>query len=248
MVSQKNWIQPTWPAPPAIHAYTTLRQGGISSPPYATWNLADHVGDDRWCVSENRKRLVETLGLPSEPIWIRQTHSAIALPAEPGSRYQEADATFTDQPNQVCLVLTADCLPILVCNRQGTHVAAIHAGWKGLANGVIASTLNAMNQSPNDLLVWLGPAISQKNYPVSDDLRQIFLKQDPRHEDAFIQHQKQWHADLYQIARHQFAAYAVNAITGGNHCTFAESNDFYSYRRDGEKSGRIATLIWRTAV
>jgi hypothetical protein len=239
------FIKPDWPAPHNVRAYTTLRHGGVSQKPYDHFNLANHVGDLQESVLQNRLILREKLQLPNEPIWIEQTHSIIAVPASEKNRYQEADAAFSNESNQVCVVLTADCLPILLCNQTGTKIAAIHAGWRGLLNGVIESTLSGLN-SPNETwLAWLGPAISQKNYEVGHEVRDAFLKHDPAAETAFIPSPNaRWLANLYALASMRLQNLDISAIYGGEFCTFANSDHFYSYRRDGNKTGRMATLIW----
>lgn len=238
-------IKPNWPAPNNILAYTTLRTGGVSKPPYGSFNLGDHVGDNEEAVANNREQLQSSLHLSMEPIWIRQTHSTIAIEALPQHRFQEADAAYTHQTHHPCIVLTADCLPILLCHRLGTHVAAIHAGWRGLANGVIESTLAALNLPPEDLLIWLGPAISVMHYEVGNEVRDIFLRETPTAEHAFLPSPNQrWFADMYEIARARLQQRGITQIYGGDYCTYRDKELFYSYRRDGGKTGRMASLIW----
>lgn len=242
-----NWtIKPEWPAPPSINAYTTLRTGGVSFRPYDSFNLATHVGDDPQLVAQNRAKLNEILSLPNDPIWIQQTHSTITLEATPATENKEADASFTYQPNTVCIVLTADCLPILFCNRQGTYVAAIHAGWRGLANGIIESALKSISFPLEDLLVWLGPGIGPTAFEVGNDVRTLFIQHQAEATSAFLPHNNRWRANLYELAKLRLAQQGVTAVFGGDLCTFSDANRFFSYRRDGEKTGRMATLIWRT--
>lgn len=181
----KHFIAPTWPAPLNIHAYTTLRSGGVSEAPYHSFNLGEHVGDDEKHVQMNRALLKNKLQLPNEPIWLKQTHSTLVLPATTLIG-QEADATFSHQAKQVCTVMTADCLPLLLCNRSGTHVAAIHAGWRGLAHGIIENTLDVLNVPAEDILVWLGPAIGPTVYEVGEEVRHCFIEKDKDAEKAFI--------------------------------------------------------------
>lgn len=239
------FLQPNWPAPEHIKACTTLRTGGVSRAPYHEFNLAQHVGDNEESVRTNRDLLKTTLQLPNEPIWINQTHSTITTQATPEQRDQEADASYTHDSNQTCVVLTADCLPILFCNQKGTYVAAIHAGWRGLLHGIIESTLNASKASANELLAWLGPAISAPNYEVGEEVREQFLNQDTDNEVAFSPSVNgRWLADLYALARIRLNKQGIKAIFGGDFCTFADPNRFYSYRRDGSRTGRMATLIW----
>ncbi|HSW93534.1 MAG TPA: peptidoglycan editing factor PgeF [Gammaproteobacteria bacterium] len=237
-------ITPTWPAPPTVRACTTLRLGGVSLAPYDTFNLATHVGDDKAHVLTNREQLKNTLQLPAEPFWLEQTHSTTVLFKSAG----KGDASFTDQPGQVCVVLTADCLPLLVCNRQGTVVSAIHAGWRGLADGIIENTLDAMSLSPEDILVWLGPAIGPSVYELGEDVRDCFLKKDPAAERCFRPAERDgyWLGNLYDLARQRLKKRAVSAVYGGEFCTYTDSKRFFSYRRDGERTGRMASLIWMT--
>lgn len=238
-------IKPEWSAPTHIKAYTTLRTGGVSLSPYHSFNLGLHVGDENHFVQQNRDLLNKTLALPEEPIWLDQTHSTIAVPAIPQNHGKNADASYTDEVQRVCAVLTADCLPILICNREGTMVAAIHAGWRGLADGVIESTLAAMNLPGKDLLAWLGPAIGPKVFEVGEEVRQRFIEVDSRAMDAFIPSPNQrWLADIYQLARLRLNNYGVSDITGGNFCTYSNNELFFSYRRDGSKTGRMASLIY----
>ncbi len=229
----QTYIQPNWPAPPHIKAYTTLRNSGVST-----------TNEDK----NNRINLdflVQLLALPNKPIKINQTHSTIALPALPENQNKEADAIFTSHPNQVCLVSTADCLPVLLTNRQGTTVAAIHAGWRGLANGIIPKTIQTLNLPGSDLFAWLGPAISQPCYEVGHEVREQFLDKDPASASAFIPSvNARWLANLYAIARLQLTKLDVTAIYGGDHCTYSDKTRFFSYRGDGMILGSMATLIW----
>ncbi len=238
-----NFIQPNWLAPNNIKACTTLRTNGENHP---NFNLATHVGDDLKKVLENRAQLKELLKLPSEPIWLKQIHSSVVVKALPKNRDTEADASFTDQANKVCVVLTADCLPILVCDRKGTHVAAIHAGWRGLAGGVIEATLKALNLPHQELIVWLGPAISQHHYEIGEEVYHTFINKNPELIAAFAPTTKKdhWLADLYTLARLCFKKQGVKNVFGGDYCTYKDLKSFYSYRRDGEKTGRMASLIW----
>jgi len=241
-------LQPEWPAPKNIKAYTTLRTGGVSIAPYQAFNLADHVGDNARLVEQNRQLLKNTLALPSDPIWLTQTHSTLVLPALPENQQKEADASYTHQANQVCVVLTADCLPIFLCHRNGTHVAAIHAGWRGLVNGVIEATLMAMNLPNQELLAWLGPAIGPKAFEVGPEVREQFMQKYPAADVAFVpspNHQR-WLCDLYALAKLTLQKQGITDIFGGDYCTYSEPEKFYSYRRDGKESGRMASLIWIT--
>ncbi|MCD6038772.1 MAG: yfiH [Gammaproteobacteria bacterium] len=227
-----TFIQPNWPAPPHIKAYTTLRTSGVSPRDEKTKIDAD--------------RLVQLLQLPGYPLPINQTHSDIAIPALPEYQGKEADAIFSNQPNQVCLVCTADCLPVLLTHRQGTSVAAIHAGWRGLAKGIITKTVRALNISSSDILAWLGPAITQPCYETSEEVRQQFIEKDPATESAFIPSGKNghWLLDLYAIARIELSKMGITAIYRGDYCTYSNPTDFFSFRRDGKILGNMATLIW----
>jgi YfiH family protein len=221
-----NFIKPDWPAPANIKAYTTVR---------SSWNGP-----------KNDPALISLLQLPEEPIWVRQTHSHIALNALPENKHLEADATYTDQTNRVCAVLTADCLPVLVCNKQGTHVAAIHAGWRGLASGVIETTLQHLNLPANDILIWLGPAIGPKKFEVGQDVFDAFTLQHPDTASAFTPHTPgKWLANLYELAKIRLASQGISQIYGGNFCTFTQDELFFSYRRDKGLVGRMASVIWK---
>ena len=237
----EHWLLPDWPAPANIHAGTSLRQGGISLPPYDSLNLGDHVGDDPAAVAENRRRLK----LPGEPVWLRQTHSTRIVDAArcpPGPI--EADGSTSTQTGIICAVLTADCLPLLICDRKGSQVAAVHAGWRGLAAGIIETAVKKFTANGSELLVWLGPAIGAEAYEVGDEVREIFITQHPAAESAFQTSGKKWLMDIYQLARQRLQQLGIHSIYGGEHCTFREAEYFYSYRRDGV-TGRMASVIWK---
>jgi len=222
-----KYIQPDWPAPCNIKACTTLRD---------TWGSQG---------SKSKNELRSLLDLPDEPIWVTQTHSNIALEATQDNKNREADATFTDQPNRICAILTADCLPLLFCNKQGTHVAAAHAGWRGLAGGVIESTLEGLNLPAEDTLVWLGPAIGPQKFEVGQDVFDAFTAQHAGSATAFQPQQPgKWLADLYELARIRLSLRGITQIYGGNFCTHTQSDLFFSYRRDQGQPGRMASLIW----
>ncbi len=222
---------------------TTTRRGGVSLPPYDSFNLGDHVGDDPAAVTENRRRLSTELALPSAPRWLSQVHGTCSANAVTVKDGCEADASYTDQPGVVCAVLTADCLPLLCCDRKGRRVAAVHAGWRGLLGGVIEQTLAAMG-TDKDLLVWLGPAIGPQAFEVGGEVRDAFLADAPEAGTAFVPvSEGKWRADIYALARQRLRRVGVDAVYGGEHCTFSEPGRFYSYRRDGV-TGRMASLIW----
>lgn len=243
----EHWIVPDWPAPSSVRAVSTLRGGGVSAPPFGSWNLADHVGDDPTAVQNNRLRLRELLDLPAEPRWLRQVHGTRAVAAVPGLEGGEADAAWSRVPGCICAVLTADCLPILFCDRQGTRVAAAHAGWRGLAAGVIEATVRRMGADPAQLVVWLGPAIGPAAFVVGAEVRAAFVAADAGATAAFRAAQDgRWYADLFALARRRLAAAGILEVYGGGLCTYSDSARFYSYRRDGV-TGRMASLIWLVA-
>lgn len=238
-----EFITPDWPAPERVRALTTTRRGGISLPPFDSLNLGDHVGDDPAAVAENRRRLVTELGLPGEPRWLIQVHGTCSADAASVSRGCEADASYTDQPEVVCAVLTADCLPLLLCDRKGRQVAAVHAGWRGLLNGVIEQTITALGAG-DELLAWLGPAIGPAAFEVGEEVREAFLADDSAADTAFAPSPNgRWLADIYALARWRLQRAGVASVSGGEHCTYSEAERFYSYRRDG-RTGRMASLIW----
>jgi len=242
-MNNKHWITPDWPAPSIVHAATTLRTGGVSVGAFNSLNAALHVGDNADWVRQNRVIIKDMLGLPSEPVWLEQIHGDRVVDAASVDLLPQADASYTDKPGIVCAVMTADCLPLLVCAPDGSQVAAIHAGWRGLLAGVISNTLAVIASS--DALVWLGPAIGPDCFEVGDDVREAFLNKAVVFTAAFKSQGKgKWLADIYQLARIDLAAQGINKIYGGVFCTFTEQQRFYSYRRDKE-TGRMATLIWR---
>lgn len=237
-------IVPTWPAPTPVKAFTTLRRGGVSLAPYDSFNLGDHVGDEPEHVRVNREHLHRAAGLPTEPCWLRQVHGIDVVDvadAEPGSA---ADGGFTTDRNKVCVVLTADCLPILLCDRRGTTVAALHAGWRGLAAGIVEAGIARLGVPGASLLAWLGPAIGPTAFEVGDDVRDAFVGADAETAGAFTPNPRaRWRADLYRLARRRLERHGVGAIYGGDYCTYTQADLFYSYRRDGT-TGRMASLIW----
>ncbi len=236
------WIEADWPAPEGVRAVTTLRAGGCSRGAYASCNLALHVGDNPRYVTANRRLLRERLALPSDPIWLRQVHGARAVRAEAG-RLAAADASYTRRAGVVCAVLTADCLPILLCDRSGSCLAAVHAGWRGLVAGVVEATIKAMQA--DSLIAWLGPAIGPEAFEVGEDVRQAFLRKAAEFAAAFRSKDAgKWLADLPALARFILHRAGVEDIYGGGLCTYAAPERFFSYRRDGV-TGRMATLIWR---
>jgi hypothetical protein len=207
-------------------------------------NPADHVDDDPAAVMANREILQQALGLPAQPVWLQQVHGTVVVNAAIAGGSPEADAAFSVQPGVVCAVLTADCLPVLLTDTAGQCVAAVHAGWRGLAAGVIEQAVKAMGLPGGNLQAWLGPAIGPSAYRVGDEVRDVFMAHDPVAASAFGQGPDgEWFADLYRLARQRLADCSVTAVYGGGYCSFTDSERFYSYRRDGT-TGRMATLIW----
>jgi YfiH family protein len=259
-----TWMEPQWPAPPQVRAVSTFRGGGASSVPYASLNLGGHVGDAAAAVAQNRRCLAAAAGLPSEPVWLAQVHGvnvadldaagpaggmetvgASRGAAAPGAAaLPPADAAFTRQPGRVCAILTADCLPIVLAADSGDLVAAAHAGWRGLAGGVIEATVRALGVAPERLLAWLGPAIGPRHFEVGAEVREALLQGDSGAQDAFLPNSSsRFMADLAALARRRLASLGVGRIYGAGHCTFDDRERYFSHRRDGV-TGRQATLIW----
>jgi len=238
-----GWFKPDWPLPNNIQSLCTTRDNGVSTSPWDSFNLATHVNDDLIAVKQNRQTLKQDANLPSEPEWLNQTHSIKAVELE-NTDDRQADASITRKKNVIAVVLTADCLPLLICNKQGTEVAAVHAGWKGLLDGIVIKTIQSMQSNPEDLLIWLGPAISQKNFEIGDEVKQQFCDQYNNAEQYFIaMSDNKYMADLYGLVRQQLNDLNVNSIYGGDFCSYAQHEKFYSYRRD-KVTGRMASLIW----
>lgn len=239
-------IRPHWPAPVNVEACFTTRAGGESEGVYAGLNLGAHVSDDPLRVAGNRARLRQTLALASEPVWLNQVHGIAVHPVTdlPDDAVPTADAAVTRQRGVALTVMTADCLPVLLCDRQGSVVATAHAGWRGLCQGVLAATIEAMAVTPDEILAWMGPAIGPQAFEVGDEVRAAFIAHDPAAEAAFRPHLPgKWWADLFLLARQRLQALGVQAIYGGDTCTVSDPARFYSYRRDGQ-TGRMAGLIW----
>jgi polyphenol oxidase len=246
-------IIPDWPAPAHIKAFVTTRRSNADTTAfadgYAAFNLATHTGDDKARVLANRRTLAAQLGVPPEAMaWISQVHGIRVVTAEEAlasvDSPLQADAIDTRQTGLVCSVLTADCLPVLLTDAQGRQVSAIHAGWRGLADGVIEAVLDRFDASA-EILAWLGPAIGPQQFEVGAEVRQAFIDHDPQAATAFKPFgETKWLGDMYTLARQRLQVRGVNQIYGGGRCTVTEAELFYSYRRDGEKSGRMATGIW----
>jgi purine-nucleoside/S-methyl-5'-thioadenosine phosphorylase / adenosine deaminase len=245
-------LRPDWEAPPGVRAAFTLRTGGVSAAPYDSLNVGTHVGDEPAAVAENRRRVRAQSGLPAEPTWLQQVHGVEVLDLDAHARAAagaladppSADAAVTRAPGRVCVIQVADCMPVLFAARDGSAVGAAHAGWRGLAGGVLEATVRKLGVAPSEVLAWLGPAISQPNFEVGDDVRDAFMSHDPAAESAFVANARgRWQCDLYALARRRLAALGVRDVAGGGWCTFADATRFFSYRRDGQ-CGRMAALIW----
>lgn len=242
-------IRPDWPAPASVHAFASTRVGGVSTGAWAGLNLGAHTGDTLAAVTANRAVLRAAPALPAEPRWLNQVHGIDVVDlAVAATDPITADASFAADANTVCAVLTADCLPVLFCDRAGSWVAAAHAGWRGLCAGVLEQTLAHFSGARSELLVWLGPAIGPRAFEVGPEVRAAFVRHDPESVDAFQAGQAdRWFADLYRLARLRLQKAGVSAIFGGGLCAYSEPQRFYSYRRDRE-TGRQASLIWRSAA
>lgn len=235
-------LVPAWPAPANVRALQTLRTGGCSPAPWDSFNLGDHVGDSPMLVAANRAKLRALL--PGEPLWLQQVHGITAVDADFSSNLLVADAAIARQKDKVCVVMTADCLPVLLCDRAGTVVAAAHAGWRGLLAGVLEATIDKMEVPAGELLAWLGPAIGPKRFEVGDEVRTVFIDQAPDAALAFSPKLPgKWLANIYTLARQRLQAAGVDSISGGDFCTASDTERFFSYRRDGV-TGRMASLIW----
>lgn len=245
-MSRIEFIDPKWSAPSVVRAAFTLRGGGASVGPFESLNLAVHVGDEPAAVAENRRRLRSALSLPSEPVWLEQVHGTGVANLEQLSSSEPicADAAVTHTFDHVCAIQVADCLPVLFAARNGAAVGAAHAGWRGLASGVLEATVQAMEIEPSELVAWLGPAIGPAHFEVGPEVRAAFMDHDPQAAAAFsINFRGRWQCDLYALARLRLAALGVHSITGGEWCTYADSKRFFSFRRDG-RCGRMTALIW----
>lgn len=244
-----EWLQPDWPAPTNVRGFMTTRHGGVSQPPYDSLNPASHVGDDLLDVAENRAILRRHL--PAEPLWLNQVHGDCVAEAGLDAEGSEADACVARAPGRVCAVLTADCLPVLFCDAAGTVVAAAHAGWRGLAGGVLERTVEAMRVSPDAVMAWLGAAIGPSSFEVGPEVREAFIAHDPLAGTAFRpalpgtldEAPRKWLCDIYALARIRLARIGVSQVYGGGLCTLRDAGRFYSYRRE-QKTGRMASLIW----
>lgn len=250
-----NFIEPDWPAPKNVKALQSTRLGGVSAFPYESLNLGAHVEDSDVSVRENRKRLQELL--PNPPLWLQQVHGISVVTEQMGRRCPEADASITQKTNEVCTVMTADCLPVLLCDEAGTQVAAVHAGWRGLADGILEEAISQFKCGPNSILAWLGPAIGPYAFEVGESVYEAFCLKNSSASECFVKQndlpradgkgaEKKWHADIYALAKLRLKASGLSKIYGGDYCTFTDEERFFSYRRDGI-TGRMASCIWLSA-
>lgn len=247
-MSHPSLLQFEWPLPRGVRAAFTTRLGGVSGAPWDSLNLGVHVGDDPVAVAANRARLRALLALPAEPTWLSQVHGkdVVDLDRPHPNEVPVADATIARTPGSVCVIMVADCLPVLFAGRDGQRIAAAHAGWRGLAAGVLENTVAALELPPSALTAWLGPAISQPNFEVGDEVRAAFVDGDAGAAIHFTRNTRgRWQADLAGLARRRLAALGLTDVHGGHWCTVADRERFFSHRRDG-RGGRMAALIWRT--
>ena len=221
-----------------------LIDGGHSKGNFANFNLALHVGDEQSSVLANRDLLLRRYNLPSAPVWINQTHSKMSVDADSTSSIVNADASYSKKPGTVCGVLTADCLPVFICNKEGTAVGIAHAGWRGLVDGVIESLIESLDCNGEDLIAHLGPAISQLSFEVGGEVKSQYLSKNKNFKNCFVYLNNKYYLDLYDAARVVLKSLGVISISGGDRCSYKESDQYFSYRRDGECSGRMAHLIW----
>ena len=240
-----TFITPNWPAPDNVKALQTTRKGGISQEPYISLNFGEHVKDDPLAVAHNRQLLSPYL--PSEPVWVNQVHGVEVIDAAKSGCLEDADGAFSTQADVVCVTMTADCLPVLLCDAKGTVVAAVHAGWRGLCDGVIEAVIAKMPANPSEILAWLGPAIGPNAFEVGDDVRQQFMQKDAKSISAFKPQGDKWLCDIYAIAKQRLDNVGVTQVYGGGvneeFCTYSDKDRFFSFRRDNI-TGRMASLIW----
>jgi YfiH family protein len=244
-----EFIQPQWPAPANVKALQTTRNGGVSKGAFASLNLGTHVDDDPIAVATNRQLLSPYL--PSEPVWLNQVHGVEVIDASLSGCLQNADAAFANKPNVVCVTMTADCLPILLCDTQGTVVAAAHAGWRGLCDGVIEATVAKMQVPASQIMVWLGPAIGPQAFEVGSDVKAQFLAKNAQSELAFAAHGDKWLCNMYILAQQRLHGLGISQIYGAGvnekFCTYTDQARFFSFRRD-KNTGRMASMIWLASI
>ena len=245
MTHPESYLLADWPAPANIRAFTTTRLGGNSAGAFSRFNMGLYSGDDQAVVQQNRQQLMDDWQLTGTPQWLKQVHGVTVVHSRLNGQEQEADACFSTDAGVASAVLTADCLPVLLCNQSGTVVAAAHAGWKGLVGGVLEATVKAMQVPEEDIMAWMGPAIGPDNFEIGPEVREQFLKVMPDAEQAFKPGEgDRWYGDLYLLARLRLQAVGLAGVYGGGFCTVDQSEQFFSYRRDGQQSGRMASMIW----
>lgn len=249
MLEKPVVVDVDWPVPQNVRLLSTTRKGGYSHTPYDSMNLALHTNDDPADVLKNRARLAECFDLPSEPLWLNQVHGKDVLLLESGIKQTSenftADASWTKQCNNICAVMTADCLPVFITNTCGSVVGVAHGGWKGLLAGIVSETIEAMGLASEEVLVFLGPAIGPQAFVVGEEVLAQFQNKNAAYLTAFSSTEKnRWHCDLYQLARIELSLSGIERVYGGELCTYTDAEHFYSYRRDGENTGRMAHLIW----
>ncbi len=248
VINESTFIIPQWPAPCNVKTLQSTRLGGVSVGGFTSLNLGDHVNDNTEHVAQNR--VIFEQNLPSPALWLKQVHSTVVVNEAQAATNPAADASYTRLKNQVCTVMTADCLPVLFCNTSGTQVAAAHAGWRGLVNGVLEETLNTFNDSPQAIMAWLGPAIGPTKFEVGQEVVEAFCAQNGQADGAFKKvinsdalNEPKWLADLYALARLRLKEYGVEGVYGGDFCTYSDEARFFSFRRDNS-CGRMASSIW----
>jgi len=243
-LSSESWIIPDWPAPASVRSLLTTRQGGISQGVYSSFNLGPHVGDEPLAVAANRAQFEARVG---KPVWLEQVHGTDVIDAARFAvvdQVPQADAAFAREPGVACVVMTADCLPVLFCDESGSVVAAAHAGWRGLLAGVLEETIRAMDVPVHSLMAYLGPAIGPQAFEVGDEVRSAYVAADTEAATAFKPSRSgKWLADIYQLARQRLAGEGIQRVFGGSFCTVSEAERFFSYRREG-RTGRMASTIW----
>lgn len=241
-----NWIAADWPVPAHIMAGVTTRAGGVSQQPYTSFNLAQHVNDNTKDVESNRNKLIESLNLPASPYWLEQVHCTDVINLDKPSISNIADGSTTTHIGTVCAVLTADCLPLLLYNADIPRISAIHVGWRGFCQGIVAEAVKDFRGCEKNTLAWIGPCISGKNYEVGPDVNEACLSYLPELEQTFEQTDKEhWLCDMNAMIKYHLNTLGIHAVYENKFCTYEQDDLFYSYRRDGV-TGRMATLIWMT--
>lgn len=242
-MNRMSLIKPNWPAPPYVKAFSTTRLGGVSPPPYDSLNLGEFTEETEQNIHSNRRLLYDTCDFQTEPCWLQQVHGTMVFDDVYDANHNQADAMITRTPHRICVVLTADCLPILLYGDTYCEVAAIHAGWRSLAGGIIKNTLSCFKTESKACMAWLGPCIGPSAFEVGEEVKTAFSLIDKDHESGFISHGQKWLADLQQLAINQLVTLGLTQIHRDKSCTFSEKNRFFSYRRD-KTTGRMGSFIW----